>query len=428
MGRSRLSRWGRTAVAVTVAGAVIGPVPMTDAAAAPAATQVAAPAVLAPRAVPTGFEQTTVADVPAPTSIEVLPDGRMVILEQGGRVRVTSRAGVLRSRPALTLPNICAGGERGLLGFTHDPRFATNGLVYVFYTRQAPAFPGGCVNRVSRFRMVRNTIDPASEKVLLDKISSVNTNHNGGDLDFGKDGFLYVATGDAGADPRGNSGGAGENDAAADRSLLNGKILRITRSGRPARDNPFLGTGTVRCARRGNTPNTPTTTCQEIFADGLRNPFRFAFDPNATGTRFFINDVGQSTFEEVNLGIRGANYGWNSREGACPQGQTPPCAGPPAGITDPIVAYGRSSGTYITAGAFVPVGSWPSLYDGGYLFADGGSGRVWLRTAGGSLDLSAPFATELFSIADMVFRTEDGELVLYVTRSSGEIVRIRHTG
>jgi glucose/arabinose dehydrogenase len=377
--------------------------------------------------VPSGFEESVVTSVPSATSIEVLPDGRMVVLDLYGRVRIITRGGELRKKPALRVSNICAGGERGLLGFTHDPQFATNRLVYLYYTRNAPSAPGGCVNRVSRFRMERNRIDPSSEKVLLDKISSVNSNHNGGDLDFGKDGYLYVATGDAGADPRGNSGGGGENDAAVDRSLLNGKILRITRNGRPAPTNPYLGSGTVRCARRGNTPATPTTRCQEIFAYGLRNPFRFAFDPNAAGTRFFINDVGQSSFEEVNVGARGANYGWNSREGLCPQGQTPPCAGAPAGITDPIVAYGRSQGTYITAGAFVPVGSWPALYDGGYLFADGGSGRVWLRTAGGSLDLATPFATDMFSIADMVFRTEAGEQVLYMTRGS-EIVRIRHTG
>jgi glucose/arabinose dehydrogenase len=409
-------------VAATVFGSLLGPVPARGAAV------VSVPTARTPRVVPAGFEQTTVATVAAPTAIEVLPDGRMVVLEQGGRVRITTRAGVLRSGPALTIPSICSGGERGLLGFTHDPQFATNRLVYLYYTRQAPSSPGGCVNRVSRFRMVRNRIDPTTERVLLDKISAVGGNHNAGDLEFGKDGFLYVATGDAGTDPRGDSGGGGENDAAVDRSLLNGKILRITRSGRPARDNPFLGTGTARCARRGNTSTTPTTTCQEIFAFGLRNPFRFAFDPNANRTRFFINDVGQSTFEEVNVGARGADYGWNDREGACPQGQTPPCAGPPPGVTDPTVAYGRGEGTYITAGAFVPVGSWPSLYDGGYLFADGGSGRMWLRTADGDLDLGAPFATELFSIADMVFRIEDGEVVLYVTRSSGEIVRIRHTG
>jgi glucose/arabinose dehydrogenase len=418
----------RATMAVALAGAVLAPVPVDRAVAAPLTGRAAASVVTLPRTVPSGFVQTTVANVAAPTAIEVLPDGRMVVLEQGGRVRITRRAGVLRPRSALTLPNICSGGERGLLGFTHDPTFATNGFVYVYYTRRAPSFPNGCVNRVSRFVMVRNRIDPSTEKVLLDKISAAGGNHNAGDIEFGKDGYLYVATGDAGTDPRGNSGAGGENDAAIDRSLLNGKILRITRTGRPAPTNPYLGANTVRCARRGNTAATPTTRCQEIFAYGLRNPFRFAFDPNASGTRFFINDVGQGTFEEVNVGARGANYGWNAREGVCPQGQTPPCAGPPAGVTDPIVAYGRSQGQYITAGAFVPVGSWPSQYDGGYLFADGGSGRVWLRTASGTLDLDTPFATDLFSIADMVFRTEDGELVLYVTRTSGEIVRIRHTG
>src|SRR5690606_28470352 len=115
-----------------------------------------------------------------------------------------------------------------------DPAFLANGHIYLYYTRRAAAAPGGCVNRVSRFTLNESNVDPASELVLLDNISSVNGNHNGGDLEFGADGYLYVAVGDAGRDPRGDSGGAGRNDAAQDLSLLNGKVLRVTTSGAPA--------------------------------------------------------------------------------------------------------------------------------------------------------------------------------------------------
>jgi glucose/arabinose dehydrogenase len=348
----------------------------------------------------------------------------VVVLEQTGRVRIIDTAtGALLPAPAMQLP-VCAGGERGLLGFTHDPDFATNGRVYVFYTRSAPGAPGGCVNRVSAFAMSGNTINPASEQVLIDNISSVNGNHNAGDIDIGADGFLYIATGDAGSDPRGDSGSGGGNDAAQDLSLLNGKILRLDRfTGAPAPGNPLSGPGTVVCGGRGNTASTPTTWCREIFAWGLRNPFRFAFDRDAPTTKFFVNDVGQSAREEVNRGLGGANYGWNQREGQCPRGQSPPCAGPPAGLTDPITDYPRSVGTYITAGAFVPTAAWPTAFEGGYLFADGGSGRMWLRTATGGVDYNAPFATGMFGITDMTFVDGVSGTSLYYTLNRSSQVR-----
>ena len=367
-----------------------------------------------------GFTDTPVASANNPTAIEWLPGDRIVVLEQGGNVRVGHPGRPFTT--ALTISDICSNGERGLLGLAPDPGFLGNGLVYVYYTRDASGSPGGCVNRVSRFRMNGDVIDPASELVLLDNISSVNTNHNGGDLDVGSDGNLYVSVGDAGRDPRGDSGSAGSNDAAQDLSLLNGKILRITRDGQPAPGNPLTGPGTARCALRGNTSATPTSTCQELFAWGLRNPYRIAFDRNDGSDRFFINDVGQRTFEEVNHGLVGRNYGWPSREGFCPQGQTPACAAAPAGITDPITAYPRSRGTYITAGAFVPNGLWPSQYDGAYLFGDGGSGQIWIRRADGTIDYDTPFATDAYGLTDMTFGFDtNGRMVLYYVQVSGSV-------
>ncbi|MEO1058105.1 MAG: PQQ-dependent sugar dehydrogenase, partial [Actinomycetota bacterium] len=267
-------------------------------------------------------------------------------------------------------------------------------------------------------------VAPDSEQVLLDNISSVNGNHNAGDLEVGNDGFLYVATGDAGRDPREDSGGGGGNDAAGDLSLLNGKILRLDRAtGAPAAGNPVGGAGSVACGSRGNRPDTPTTNCQEIFASGLRNPYRFAFDPNTSATRFFINDVGQSTREEVNEGVFGANYGWNSREGRCPIGENPPCAGPPAGLTDPITDYPRTMGTFITGGAFIPDGMWPEIYDGAYFFADGGTGKMWVLEDDGSVDYGSPFFDEAVGLADMTFVIEPSGLALYYTSNSDDEVR-----
>ncbi len=372
-----------------------------------------------------GFTDLGVASVAAPTAVESLPGNRVVVLEQDtGRVRlIDTVTGQLLDAPAAQLA-VCAGGERGLLGFTHDPTFAASGRVYMFYTRPAPGSPGGCVNRVSAFVMSGDSIDVATEQVLIDNISSVNGNHNGGDLDIGADGYLYVSTGDAGGDPRGDSGSGGSNDAAQDLSLLNGKILRLDRlTGAPAPGNPLVALGAVRCGSRGNGPTTPGTWCQELYAWGLRNPFRFAFDPNTPTTRFFINDVGQSTREEVDIGLAGANYGWNAREGQCPRGQNPPCAGPPAEVTDPITDYPRTTGTFITAGAFVPSGTWPIEFEGGYLFGDGGSGRVWLRTSTGLVDYDNPILTDAFGLTDMAFVDEPTGTSLYYTLNGSSEVR-----
>ncbi|MDJ0770471.1 MAG: PQQ-dependent sugar dehydrogenase [Ilumatobacter sp.] len=389
-------------------------------------TAAAAPASnVAAATVPPGFTDALVDTVSRPTAVEWFPDGTIVVAEQSGRIKVGRPGEALTTAINLSVCN--NANERGLMGVTPDPGYQGNGLLYVYYTR----FSGNtCVNRVSQLRMsfATGTIDPASEWVMIDDISSVNSNHNGGDLDFGSDGNLYVSVGDAGRDPRGNSGSAGNNDAAQDLSLLNGKILRIGRDAFPAPGNPLSGPGTARCAFRGNTSATPSTSCQELFSWGLRNPFRIAFDRNDGSDRFFINDVGQSSFEEVNVGAIGANYGWNSREGSCPQGSSPPCAGPPAGITDPITSYGRGLGTYIAAGAFTPNGLWPAAYDGTYFFADGGTGRIWIRQPNGAVDYDNPFATGASTISDMTFGFDAaGRMVLYYVRSSGQLRMISST-
>ncbi len=375
-----------------------------------------------------GFTESLVTDqFSTPTALAAVPDGRVLVLQKGGAVRVL-QWGVALPGNALTL-TVCTQSERGLLGVALDPEFNSNGRLYLFYTRPSSGAPGGCVNRVSRFQMNGNTIDRASEVVLLDNIGSPAGNHNGGDLEVGNDGFLYVAVGDGGSDPRGDSGSAGSNNAAQDRSLLNGKILRIDRNtGAPAPGNPYAGVGTAVCATRGNTPSTPTTICREVFAYGLRNPWRFAFDPNTGATRFYINDVGQNTREEVDLGILGANYGYPAREGQCAQGGNPICPPPAAdlGYTQPITDYPHnptSGGDYITGGAFVPNGAWSSAYDGGYLFADGDPGKIFFRNRAGNTNYNVPFASDVGGITDIGFVMEPTGWALYTVNAATDEVR-----
>lgn len=332
--------------------------------------------------VPPGFTDALVVSVAAPTAFAFHPDGRMFVTTQPGQVRLV-RDGGLVATPALSLGSaVCSNFERGLLGIALDPDVTTNGFVYLFYTYNrfgtcpfnSPQSP---VNRVSRFTLSGDTLNPSSEVVLVDGMPSPGGNHNAGDVQTGADGLLYVSIGDGGCDYAGNSGCAGANDAARDLHVLTGKILRLTRSGGIPAGNPFTGPGTARCNTGATTPGT---ICQEIFATGLRNPFRLAFDPNAPPgvASFRINDVGQNTWEEIDAGIAGADYGWNAREGYCATGSTTNCAAPPAGFTNPIHAYDHSSGcASITGGAFVPAGTWPSGYDGDYLFSDYVCGTIF---------------------------------------------------
>jgi glucose/arabinose dehydrogenase/PKD repeat protein len=326
-------------------------------------------------ATPSGFADALVATVPAPTALAFTPDGRLLIASRTGQIRIV-KGGTLLSAVALDLaPRLCSNSERGLLGIAVDPGFDTNRAIYAFYTYRRA---GSCsqltpstdpVNRISRFTVSGDTVDPASEVVLVDNILTSAGGHNAGDLNFGKDGYLYATVGDGICDYAAPANCGAVNDASRDRHVLAGKVLRITRDGGVPPTNPFLGADSARCNVTGRTD--VGKICQETFAWGLRNPFRFAFDPNATGTRFFVNDVGQDHWDEIDEGRAGADYGWNVREGFCARGSATDCGAPPVGMTNPVYSYGvgveRAS---ITGGAFVPNGAWPAGFDGDYLYAD----------------------------------------------------------
>jgi glucose/arabinose dehydrogenase len=280
-----------------------------------------------------GFQEIPVATgISNPTAMEFAPDGRLFVTEQSGHVRVIKN-GVLLPADFVTL-SVSSDSERGLLGIAFDPNFASNRFVYLYYTRSNAPIK----NRVSRFTASLLNPDvarPGSELVILDNIGSDAGNHNGGAIHFGKDGKLYVAVGDGGLDSS-NSQSLG---------TLSGKLLRINPDGSIPLDNPFVGVAGAR---------------GEIWALGLRNPYTFAVDP--LDGRIHINDVGQSTYEEVNLGAPGANFGWPMCEG-------PSCGANP-NFVNPVHYYGRDVGRAITGGTFYRSNQFPSQYFGSYFFSD----------------------------------------------------------
>ena len=348
---------------------------------------------ITPLTLPAGFvDESVVTGLLAPRAATFAPDSRILILERGSAtsndqngasVRVFKDGQLLPER-ALTL-DVCGDSERGLLGIALDPDFATNGYVYLYYTRQAsqgaacaynyhPDQTGlvGPRNRVSRFTMTGDTIDPASETVLIDGIVTSVGYHNAGDLHFGADGYLYISTGEGGI-----------SSLAATNDNLNGKILRILPGKGPGggystAGNPFdAATGARLCGidlvTFGNGP------CREVYAYGLRNPFRFTVRPGTND--LYVGDVGGGLWEEVNeLKSGGGNYGWPEREGFCSNGVlcSPPYTTPPA-YSDPLYAYphvdaGANVDSAIIGGAFytgtISGEPYPAEYTDNYFFAD----------------------------------------------------------
>ena len=398
--------------------------------------------VLAPAAgaatLPAGFSDTLVATVTQPTAVAFTPDGRTLITSKPGQLRVV-KGGALLAAPALDIgARICPQSERGLLGVAVDPDFQTSRHVFLYYTFKKygncnlDSPPNGPVNRVSRFTLrADDTIDPASELVLIDGIPNPGSNHNGGHLQFGKDNHLYVSVGDGGCDYARDSGCGIANDAARDRHALVGKVLRITANGGIPADNPFRGANSERCNLTART--TAGKVCQETFAWGLRNPFRLGFDSNAAGTRFFINDVGANAWDEVDLGQAGADYGWNLREGHCARDSTTSCGPPPAGITNPIYDYAHSSGcSAITGGAFVPTGLWPSQYNGRYLFGDYVCGKIRSLRSTALGWAAADFGTDMGAVIDLSFGPWGSSRAFYyiawTSAVQGQLRRIAYTG
>lgn len=376
-------------------------------------------------ALPSGFEDKVVTSADGATALDFTPDGRLLITDKSGQLRVY-KDGTLLSTPALNISSrVCSNSERGMLGVVVDPDFANNHYIYLYYTynkynvcpTQQPSNTKNPVNRVSRFEMSGDTIDPATEKVLIDNIPSPNGNHNGGDVHFGKDGYLYASVGDGGCDYAQPSNCQYNNDATRDPNILLGKVLRITRDGGIPDTNPYRGANSARCNVTGRT--AAGDFCQETFAMGFRNPFRVAFDPDAPGTSFRINDVGGASWEEIDQGKAGADYGWNLCEGTHDnpyRAGSVNCSAAP--LTPPIYQYSHSGGcSSITGGAFVPDGVWPAAYDDVYLFGDYVCGNIFAISPGGGSVFAGGLAGG--GPISMTFGPYRGGQALYYTTYAG---------
>jgi glucose/arabinose dehydrogenase len=333
--------------------------------------------------------------------IEHAGDGtsRLFLVDQEGQIRIYDGMSVLQT-PFLDLSGIVLfGGEQGLLGLAFHPNYESNGFFFVFYINKA----GDIV--VARYQVSANpnVANPMSGMVVLTVPHPTESNHNGGQIRFGPDGFLYIATGDGGA------GGDPPNNAQTLSTLL-GKMLRIDVDTAPyviPADNPFLKTPGAR---------------GEIWSYGLRNPWRFTFD-RATGD-MFIADVGQGQWEEIDFepaSTAGRNYGWRLMEGTH-------CFNPSSNCNDgslvlPIMEYPHSLGCSVTGG-FRNRGAQLAAYVGTYFFADFCSGRLWGATVNGEGSWTAVqlLATGL----NISTFGEDDDGNLYVAHHSGGLYRL-HT-
>lgn len=289
---------------------------------------------------------------------------RWFVAEQAGLIRsFDNNAAVPGTLDFLDIRGrVNFSGEAGLLGLAFHPDFAVNGRAFVNYSN----FAGGTLRSItSEFTSLNGglTLDPNSERVLL-TVEKPAANHNGGNITFGPDGFLYIGLGDGGG-----SGDPQEN-AQNPRRLL-GKLLRIDVDTQPGgapyaipagpTGNPFAGNPLC------NVDGTGTQGCPEIYALGFRNPWRWSFD-RQTG-ELWVGDVGQDSFEEIDRVERGGNYGWDTREGAhCFEPMTD-CS--TSGLTDPVAEYGRDLGFSITGG-YVYRGTQSTIVAGRYFFADFG--------------------------------------------------------
>lgn len=345
--------------------------------------------------------ETVVTGLDRPLFLTAPPgDDRLFIVEQTGRIRMVDAAGALLPAPFLDLSGrIATGGERGLLGLAFHPGYAQNGHFYVNYTD-----PNGDTV-VERYAVSADpdVADPASARVILG-VQQPFGNHNGGQLSFGPDGMLHVFLGDGGSagDPQGN---------AQDPSTLLGSILRLDVDGgdpyRIPADNPFVGVPGAR---------------GEIWAIGLRNPWRSAFDP-AAGT-LYVADVGQSSREEVNavpIGAAGVNYGWNILEGTrCYPPGTAECDS--IGTVAPVLEYDHGEGCSITGGFVYRGARLPGLV-GHYFYSDFCSGflRSFRLEDGRAEDRRQWPVGDLGSVTS--FGT-DAAGDLYVMNAGGTVFRI----
>ena len=332
-----------------------------------------------------GFDRAIVASgFDQPTDFRFLPDGRIIVAERGGVIKMVDADGTVLAQPVVTLP-VNTLFERGIQGIAVDPTFNSNGYLYVAYTTP------DAHDRLTRLTVIGNTAALATEKVLFETTETVSTSHRGGGLAFGPDGKLYWAKGD-------------DLTAANAQNLTNihGKILRINPDGSVPSDNPDLGPG-----------SNPL-----IWAYGFRNPFRMSFTSDG---RLLVADVGQSAFEELNLVTKGGNYGWPGSEG--------PCTSNCAGQTNPIYSYPHGgAGAAITAGVYYTGDQLGAGYQNKVFIADEVEG--WIKVITCNTDFTScgnpkTFDPEAGATVAMAQGPDDN---LYQLVYTGSLVRIGPAG
>ncbi|HMQ00421.1 MAG TPA: PQQ-dependent sugar dehydrogenase, partial [Cyclobacteriaceae bacterium] len=349
---------------------------------------------------PDGFITQQIAAGLDPTAIALAPDGRIFIAIKSGQIAIVEN-GELLQHPFLTI-DVDNSNERGLSGIAFDPDFEFNNYIYVFYT-----VPAQNRNRVSRFTANGNFAVPGSETILLDLDVMPGNIHNAGAMQFGKDGKLYISTGD----------GAQASNAQSMQNLL-GKILRINKDGSIPEDNPFYA--------------STQDNNRAIYAIGFRNPFTMDIHPHSGD--IIIGDVGEGTWEEINLVHAGGNYGWPQIEGKRTT-QTPP-----ANYQDPIYAYNHSEGCAITGVAFYhpQMLNFPLQFQDKILFADYCSG--FIKTFDQENNVTENFASGINR--PIAIRTAPDGSVYYLARAgmgggspqdntsstNGSLWQIKYTG
>lgn len=334
-------------------------------------------------------------------------DERLFIVEQPGRIRVVKN-GQLLATPFLDITSrVKSGGEQGLLSMAFDPQYTTNGHFYVYYTSQ----PNGDIV-VERFRngpRVSGLPDPDVASTTPTAVITIPhpgaSNHNGGLVAFGPDDMLYLGTGDGGGggDPSGN----GQN-----LNVLLGKLLRLDVRTLPytiPSGNPYIG----QAGRRG-----------EIWASGLRNPWRFAFDRGAPPPTLYIADVGQNRYEEVHVALAsaaGLNYGWNRMEGlhCYPSGDT--CS--KASLEVAAVEYDHSTGACSITGGYVYRGRAIPEIAGLYFYSDYCAGFLASVPSGVGTGATAR-VWSIPNVGNVTSFGEDGARELYMLSANGSVYRI----